>query len=60
MVENDFVSVMPDKAMTSRAAFMAFVKNEVAQWQTHLQGKLGPHEALARASSIHCKAEPCP
>lgn len=40
-VEKDFVSVMPDKALTTRPAFTAFVKDEVAKWQTHLQGKLG-------------------
>jgi tripartite-type tricarboxylate transporter receptor subunit TctC len=40
-VEKDFVSVMPDKALTTRPAFAAFVKDEVAKWQTHLQGKLG-------------------
>ncbi len=40
-VEKDFVSVMPDKALTTRPGFAAFVKEEVAKWQTHLQGKLG-------------------
>lgn len=40
-VEKDFVSVIPDKALTTRSAFAAFVKGEVAKWQTHLQGKLG-------------------
>jgi tripartite-type tricarboxylate transporter receptor subunit TctC len=40
-VEKDFVSVMPDKALTTRPAFAAFVRDEVAKWKTHLQGKLG-------------------
>ena len=41
-VEQDFVSQLPDKEHASRAGFTKFVKDEVAQWQSHLKGKLTP------------------
>ena len=41
-LEQDFVSQLPTKEHASRAGFAKFVKDEVAQWQSHLKGKLAP------------------
>lgn len=42
ILEQDFVSQLPTKEHASRAGFAKFVKDEVAQWQSHLKGKLAP------------------
>jgi tripartite-type tricarboxylate transporter receptor subunit TctC len=41
-LEQDFVSQLPDNEHASRAGFTKFVRDEVAQWQSHLKSKLAP------------------
>lgn len=41
-LEQDFVSQLPDAGLATRAGFGKFVKEEVGQWQSQLQGKLAP------------------
>jgi tripartite-type tricarboxylate transporter receptor subunit TctC len=39
-LEQDFVSQLPEPALTSHNGFSGFVRSEVLQWRSHLQGKI--------------------